>query len=222
MSNALHKLYCSDPVLAKALFSFLYEPMTYIHRSRLAALGGRKEILDFIASTAVGWRRLNALLMDRFDLNETEIEPFGLPRHGLLFLPRLRLQTLVAYAGVTIFNRDLHFVVLKGERQRLERRLGSAIYHFGLRQAAFFQPPDLPFELEDVSGEDLLQKILNVGKFCILACLSDLPMEFQKRFLLKFRGGDRWIFPEFSEALRLDVLWPFLERLRAKIDQSGG
>lgn len=222
MSDALYRLYCEDPAQAKALFSFLYDPFSYIHRSRLRELCSPTTVLDRIAATVAGRRKLNNFLMTKFDLNGSSIAQFGQPRHRLLFLPSRVLQTLVHYAGVTIFNRQLHLVVLKAERQRLEKRLGPTIYRFGLRQAAFFQPSDLPFELEDVSGSDLLEKILNAGKFCLLACLSDLSEEFQKRFLLKFSSRDRWIFPDYGEALRLDVLWPFLERLQEKMEKHGG
>lgn len=221
-NSELLAVYNQDQDQFRRLMEFYFEPLFYIHASHLEPLLGKLDILSFVYESRLLWDQINRLVCRHYKMDETDIFFPSEERHEMLFYSPSRLGMLSRAIGATLFHREIHRVVLKRPREELMRLLGPKLYHHALRRAMFFQPRFLPFDLIGVVGANLCERVLNAGKFCILACLSDLPETLKQRFKLKFPTDDEWLFPEFSKDLAVNDLWKFIRRLLKGVETAKG
>ncbi|MDR0428834.1 MAG: Yop proteins translocation protein K [Puniceicoccales bacterium] len=212
-STTFAELLQTCPVEALRLLQFCYEPLRYIHHRRLKEWIPSREIVEIIGTSKVGWDMLNGSLLKELKLPSNPPTKTLLPRQKLVYATAHCVHRLIKFIGAAIFSEEIRRTILRQERHMLMKIIGGEIYQFALRKAVFFHPRDLPFDRDKVNGKYLAEKIINSGKFCVTACLCDLPVSLQRRFLLKFDPKEYWFFPKYGDVLQVDSIWKFVERI---------
>ncbi|MDR1437687.1 MAG: SctK family type III secretion system sorting platform protein [Puniceicoccales bacterium] len=202
----------SQPNDALPLVQFLYEPLRYIHHLRLKLLMPDENALAIISKSQGAWDMLNQYLLNELKLGNSMATELLLPRQQLVYSRPKNIHLFIKYVGAAIFADEIRRTVLRADRHRLMEVIGSDVYQFSLKKAIFFNPHGLPFSCEGVRGKCLTEKIINGGKFCVAACLSDIPQTMKKRFLLKFDPQEEWRFPAV-ECAHIDSIWKFSQRI---------
>ncbi|MDR1456741.1 MAG: Yop proteins translocation protein K [Puniceicoccales bacterium] len=199
------------PLAAKVL-QFLYEPIRYLNPVRLRQWIPEAEVQGAIMQTRRGWDALNDYLLTQLNLDREIVLPPLLPRQQLLYASANTIRRLAKFAGVAICADEVRHTILKKEREELLRGIGDEIYSFALRKAIFFRPKNIRLDLLPGTGKSLPTRVIITGKFCVAACLCDLPEALLMRFQLKFRPGENWAFPQFRKRFT-DRIWTFLQNL---------
>jgi hypothetical protein len=202
----------SNMPLAGKVLQFLYEPLRYLHPLRLRQWVPEIEVQGAIMRTRQGWDALNGYLLGQLALNCEVPLPPVLPRQQLLYAPAETIRRLAKFAGTAICADEIRHTILKKEREALIRVLGHEIYRFALRKAIFFHPKNIRKDLLPGRGKPLPTRVMITGKFCVAACLCDLPEALLARFQLKFRPGENWAFPKFRKHFTGHI-WAFLENI---------
>jgi hypothetical protein len=67
----------------------------------------------------------------------------------------------------------------------------------------------------------LAVRAVEAGRWCIGACMADLPRCLRERFALKFPAEELWEFPAGVSEEDAEVLWKFVGRLRQRCGEKG-
>jgi hypothetical protein len=209
--------------LAVEVLQFLYEPLHYLHPLRLRQWVPEVEVREAITRTRRGWDVLNGYLLGQLDLDQEVVLPPLLPRQQLLYASVKTIRRLAKFAGAAICADEIRHTILKREREKLLQVIGDEVYRFALRKAIFFQPKNIRRKLFPGWDKPLSVRVMITGKFCVAACLCDLPEALLARFQLKFRPGENWAFPKFRKRFT-DCVWAFLENILTRYcpDNSKG
>ncbi|MDR3117745.1 MAG: SctK family type III secretion system sorting platform protein [Puniceicoccales bacterium] len=202
-----------DPEGVIRMLRLIYEPVTFLHPSRLVEWFPEKTVLAVLVRTRQGWLAVNRLVRERLRLKLEYPKPITEARHGLFFESPALLRRLARYAGAAFLAAEIRRVVRQRELRELMSCLGSEIYQFVLRKAFFFRMQDLPIP---TAGEkkSLVERVEATGRGCITACLFDLPQTLRERFPLKFAADEQWPFAKGVGRREAEGFWKFLARLR--------
>jgi hypothetical protein len=213
----LTRALAEDPSGMVRMLRVIYEPISFLHPSRLIDKFVDRATLRILTASRSGWCSLNMRVRDALRLSLECPAPLTLSRHGLFFEPPPQLHRLGLYAGATIMAEEIRRIVRRREREEILQRLGEDVYTFVLRKALFFHVGDLPIGGGMSRKKSLLGRVVEIGRRCITGCLNDLPNPLKVRFPLKFAANDDWSFPKKMEDGAVEALWKFLERLRGRI-----
>ncbi|MDR2030316.1 MAG: SctK family type III secretion system sorting platform protein [Puniceicoccales bacterium] len=205
-----------DPEGVVRMLHLIYEPITFLHPSRLEELFPSDEVLEILGSSRRPWLAANQFVRKRLRLKLTQPTPLTEPRHSLFFEPLSILRQLALHAGAILLSEEIRRVIRRRERNELLACLGKDIYNFVLRKAFFFRVHSMPLAFGE-DGRSLAERTVTAGRRCVAACLFDLPPALRERFPLKFPVDERWPVVRGTGKQEADVLWQFLVRLRRHI-----
>jgi hypothetical protein len=197
---------------------FLYEPASYLHRSRMDEVFPERDLVRALAQTRRGWLRLNAMILKHFNLDRfSGSGPSLLPRQRLIFAKPSLLLRLARMAGALLCADAVQRVVLRKEREALVNTIGAEAYHFSLRRSLFFAPLLFPLPQKRFAAMSLPKRAAAAGKWCVTACLDGLSADATHRFLLKFPAKSGWHAAEKDGPL--DAAWRLMERLYGRLEK---
>ena len=196
---------------------FLYEPASYVHRSRLERLFVDFACVQTIAETRRGWLNLNARLLDAFRLNSPSLNgPRLLPRQRLIYDNPATLQRLANVIGALICYEEIQIVVMRGEHASLVAAIGEEAYGFAMRKTVFFFREIEKLRKKELPGSPLQRRVAIAGRWCLATCLHGLSADVRRRFTLKFQANSGWKMAMNLANEPLEEAWNLTEKLHAR------
>ncbi|MDR2667788.1 MAG: SctK family type III secretion system sorting platform protein [Puniceicoccales bacterium] len=198
---------------------FLYEPASYVHRSRLEKIFCNFSCARTIAETRRGWLAMNGKLLEFYRLNSPSRNgPRLLQRQRIIYDDPLKLQRLVNIAGALVCSSEIQVVVTNRSHHSLLGTIGDEAYGFALRKTVFFADEIARLSRKDIPAASLPRRVATVGRWCVASCLHGMAKDVKRRFVLKFPEGSGWKLAIDLADEPLEEAWNLVERLRARIN----
>lgn len=125
-------------------------------------------------------------------LDEGEYD-FSEPRAYLCLFSAEEIQRIIGYIGGICFSEQVRKTIIGREILAIKRALGNDAYTFSLRNAPLFVK-SVVAEHFQVSGGNLVERMLNTGRSLVGMALSGLSESMLRRFQLKFPKNFGWDF----------------------------
>lgn len=203
------------------LLRFLYEPASHMWPGRLLKIFPDRKCIDLLSSGRRGWLLFNDRIREQLRLKENCEFPTFEERHKLIYERAELLLRLELFIGSALFSENVRLVVRRGNLDALMEKLGEEIYSFALRKAVFFQAHGLPVPLQEFQSLPLPERIACAGRWCVAACIADLPEAILERFALKFPEEEKWKFPTPMDGESVSQLWQFVQRVLRRCGEGG-
>ncbi|MDR2735549.1 MAG: SctK family type III secretion system sorting platform protein [Puniceicoccales bacterium] len=184
--------------------------VSHIHDDYLAELDCEKTIMLPLAKNPRTRRAISAYVSKRLNLGKWYGD-FSEQRYGLCLLTRDDIYFLVNYIGAAIYADEVKKIVVHDELKQLKDQIGPA-YNFSIRSAdLLFKKSQIDSLALPAFSGSIYDKIVKAGKFVISACLTMVPEDLGRKFVLKFPKTEVWDFSK--EDSLADECWRFTKKI---------
>lgn len=149
--------------------------------------------------------RLNAILIDHFNLTEQELPDFANPGENLLLIPCEKLWQLTVFCGLTIMAPSIQRLIQQRERLACIAQIGASAYQFALRKSPHIAPVPRTIAATAPQGDwathaQLMRESIElIGIACIANIASGFGPTTIRKLALRFPSQRYTLFCRAAE-----------------------
>lgn len=214
-SNTIKEVYNRKDELFSLVCTFNSAPASYLHSSYLQGLLP-PEPLEKILSIPRAQTKLNALLLEKFNLKNAFYTDFSSMYLRLALLDTTTLEELMLYAGIIYYSTNITQIVEKTALIGLKEKIGEKAYFFGVKKAPLFNRVKPQLTTLSPNPSNLYTGMLIAGQRMFEHLFAGDPYSITQRFQLKLPSDYTWNFGRVVTPEEKNSIYSFLHRLLIK------